>query len=507
VWIGFFSFQDSTLKKIAVTGGAALTLCKVSGGQLYGASWDGDVIVFGQIDKGIMKVSDKGGEPEVVASAKPGEVMYGPQLINGGRSLLFTTTTESGPERWDNAQIVVQSLSSSERKVVIRGGSDARYLPTGHLVYARGETLLAVPFDPKSGQIQGSGSPISILEGVMRSPNPAGQPPTTHFAFSASGSLVYVPARASQGSQLSLAFVDVSGKIKDLGLPPRPYNSPRISPDGKQLAIVTDDGKDAVVWIYDLKGGTSLRRLTFGGRNDLPIWSPDSQYITFQSDRDGHRSIFRQAAAGGAAERLTTAGLGDVHQPEAWSPDGRVLIFTEINTSGHSSMWTFSRPEPKPKVLFDVPNANQVRAAFSPDGQWLAYTSTEVGARGQIFVQPFPPTGAQYQISTEGGRAPLWSPDAKQLVYNELDTNRLFAVDVRTRPAFSFGKPTPLPIGGTVQPGPSGPRNYDMTPDGKQFIVLMPASTPQTSANRQSPSRINFVVNWLEELKQRVPVK
>src|SRR5262249_44462611 len=127
-WIGFFSFQDSTLKKIAVSGGAALTLCKVTGAQLYGASWDGDVIVFGQIDKGIMKVSAKGGEPEVVASAKPGEVMYGPQLINGGRSVLFTTTTESGPERWDNAQIVVQSLSSSERKVVIRGGSDARYL-------------------------------------------------------------------------------------------------------------------------------------------------------------------------------------------------------------------------------------------------------------------------------------------------------------------------------------------------------------------------------------------
>src|SRR5262249_2447420 len=326
--------------------------------------------------------------------------------------------------------------------------------------------------------------------------------------FSASGSLVYVPARAPQGAQLSLAFVDVSGKIQPLGLPPRPYSSPRISPDGKALAVVTDDGKDAFVSIYDLKGGTSLRRLTFGGRNDLPIWSPDSQYITFQSDRDGNRGIFRQAAAGGAAERLTTADRDALqHQPEAWSPDGRVLIFTVINILQHDSIWKLPRPEPKPEVLFDVPNANQVRAAFSPDGRWLAYTSTEVGGRGQIFVQPFPPTGAQYQISTEGGRAPLWSPDAKRLVYNELDTNRLLAVDVRTQPTFSFGKPTPLPIEGTVQPGPSGPRNYDMTPDGKQFIVVMPASTSQTSANRQSPSQINFVVNWLEELKQRVPVK
>jgi Tol biopolymer transport system component len=341
----------------------------------------------------------------------------------------------------------------------------------------------------------------------MRSPNPAGQPPTTHFAFSASGSLVYVPARAPQGAQLSLAFVDVSGKIQPLGLPPRPYSSPRISPDGKALAVVTDDGKDAFVSIYDLKGGTSPRRLTFGGRNDLPIWSPDSQYITFQSDTDGNRSIFRQAAAGGAAERLTTPDRGDYHQPEAWRPDGRVLLFTVINTIGHYSLWTLSSPEPKPKVLFDVPNANRTRAAFSPDGRWLAYTSTEVGGRGQIFVQPFPPTGKLYQISSDGGRAPLWSPNGKQLVYNELDTNRLIVVDVRTQPTFSIGKTTPLPIEGTVQPGPSGPRNYDMTPDGKQFIVVMPSSTPQTRANRQSPSQINFVVNWFTELQQRVPVK
>src|SRR5262249_16158041 len=174
-------------------------------------------------------------------------------------------------------QIVVQSLSSGERKAVLRGGSDARYVPTGHLVYALGSTIIAVAFDTRKEEVRGS--PIPILEGVMRNPSPSTGFPTAHFAFSESGSLAYVTATASQpSSQLSLALADRSGKIQHLELSSKPYRHPRVSPDGTQLAIASDDGKDAIVWIYDLKIGGEPRRLTFGGRNLLPIWTADSQY-------------------------------------------------------------------------------------------------------------------------------------------------------------------------------------------------------------------------------------
>jgi len=505
-WIGFYSGQDATLKKIAVTGGAALTLCKAD--NFFSGSWDGDVIVFAQGGRGIMRVSANGGDPEVLAAIKPSEVVDSPQLINGGRSLLFTLATEQGSDRWDKAQTIVQSLNSGERKVVLRGGSDARYLPTGHLVYALGGTLLAVPFDVTKGEVQGG--PVPILEGVMRSLIPATGSAAAHFAFSSSGSLIYVPGPPlPTASQQTLGFADLNGKVHALGLPPQAYMYPRISPDGKQLAVATDDGKEGIVWIYDLKGGNSLRRLTFGGRNLFPIWTPDSRYITFQSDREGDRGLFKQAADGsGSAERLIKADQGAAYEPEAWSPDGKILAFDAGRPD--DAIWTLSPGELKTNVLVDVPKSNQRYAAFSPDGRWFAYASNELSQRGEVFVQPFPPNGAKYQISMEGGRAPVWSRDGKQIFYQPAplgnNTTGLFAVDVRTQPTFTFGKPMPLPIDGIMLPAPPTHRNFDITPDGKQFIVVQ-ASKSQNDTNQRSVPQINVVVNWFSELQQRVPVK
>jgi eukaryotic-like serine/threonine-protein kinase len=505
-WIGFYSGQDATLKKIAVTGGAPLMLCKVDN-SFFSASWIGDVIVFAQGGKGIMRVSANGGDPELVVAIKPSEVADGAQLINGGRSLLFTLTTEQGSDRWDKAQTIVQSLSSGERKVILRGGSDARYLPTGHLVYAFAGTLLAVPFDVAKGQVQGG--PLPILEGVMRSFNPAAQSAVAQFAFSPSGSLVFVPGPSLLSASVqTLVFADRNGKVQTLALPPQPYMYPRISPDGKQLAVATDDGKEGIVWIYDLKGGSSLRRLTFGGRNLFPIWTPDSQYITFQSDREGDRGLFKQSADGsGSAERLIKAEQGTAYEPEAWSPDGKILAF-DLGRAD-DGIGTLSPGAPKPSVLVDVPDSNQRYPAFSPDGRWFAYTSSESSQRGEVYVQPFPPTGAKYQISTEGGRAPVWSRDGNQIFYQSFavaGTSRLFAVEVRTQPAFTFGKPMPLAIEGITLPPPPTHRNFDITPDGKQFIVVQ-ASKSQSDTNQSSIPQINVVLNWFTELQQRVPVK
>ena len=267
-------------------------------------SWTGDDILWGQPNTGIMRVSASGGKPEVVATVKTDEQAHGPQLLPDGQTVLFTLATGAGAERWDKANIVVQSLKSGERKTVIEGGSDARYVQTGHLVYALGGALFAIPFDPRRLQI--SGTPVPVVEGVRRAIATTG---TAQFSVAANGSLIYVPGPISTTSGLlELAVVDRKGMVDVLKLPPGTYDHPRASPDGKRIAFATDDGKDAAIWTYDLSGATSMRRLRFGGRNRFPIWSADGAQIAFQSDRDGDLGIFWQPADGaGTAERLTKA--------------------------------------------------------------------------------------------------------------------------------------------------------------------------------------------------------
>jgi serine/threonine-protein kinase len=505
-WIGFYSTAERALKKVAVTGGALVTICKVEVG-LFGATWEGDRILFSQPSKGIMQVPANGGDPEVLIAPQASEVMDTPQLLDGGTAVLFTVPAGQAPNRWDGAQIVVQSVGSHERKVVWRGGSAAQYLPSGHLVYVVGNVLLAVPFDLKRREVRGA--PVSVVEGVLRPVSPIGLVPT--FAVSRNGSLIYVPGGATAPS--TLALVSRDGSVHPLGLPPQPYHHPRISPDGHNLVFETDDGKEAVIWIYALSGGGPPRQLTFVGRNRSPIWTPDGRRITFASDRDGNTTLFWQAADGsGTAERLLKGEATTAWRPEAWTPDGKTLAF--VSDSGVGDIWTLTvGGESKPKKFVESP-ANVRYTEFSRDGRWFAYSSTETGPSlmsFDIFVQPFPPTGAKYRLTTTGARNALWSPDGKELFYADyrpdlsITAGHLSAVEVRTQPAFSFGKPTPLPIGEGVQIGGTG-RQYDITPDGKQFVVLLDASTPG-GTRRPPPSQINVVLNWSEELKRLVPTK
>jgi serine/threonine-protein kinase len=277
---------DNTLKKIAVTGGAAVTLCPVANGP-FGMSWTPDGILYGLGSQGIMRVSASGGTPETIISVKAGEFAHGPQMLPDGQTVLFTLATSATD--WDKARIVVQSLKSGERKTLIEGGSDARYLPTGHIVYALGGVVFALPFDVR--RLQVSGGPVPVVEGVRRAGATTG---TAQFSTAANGSLVFVPGPVSASSTglQELALIDRKGTVEPLKLPPGAYDHPRVSPDGTRLVFATDDGKDAVVWIYELSGATAMRRLTFGGKNRFPIWSADGQHVAFQSDRDGDLGIF-----------------------------------------------------------------------------------------------------------------------------------------------------------------------------------------------------------------------
>jgi serine/threonine-protein kinase len=506
--IAFFALADQTLKRMAVSGGAALTICQAE--TPTGISWGSDGIVFGQGRKGIMRISQKSlsgsaaGTPELIVRVKEGEVAHGPQLLPGGDQMLFTLATGTSPEysdRWDKAHIVVQSLTSGVTKTLIEGGSDARYVTTGHIVYAVSGSLYAVAFD--IARLEVIGSPVRIIEGVRRA---AGTfTGAANFTFSGNGSLMYVPGPVSASSaQMDIALMDRSGDVRPLKLKAGPYLMPRVSPDGKRIALESDDGKEAVVWTYDLSGKTSIQRLTSGGNNRHPIWTSDGKRIVFQSDREGDAAIFWQSADGtGPAERLTKAEPGESHSPESWSPSGDILMFS-VTKGSDVSLSTLSVHDQKVTPFDTVHSSNPPDSTFSPDGRWVAYTRAERG-RMTVWVQPFPATGAKYELVAQGSDLPKhvrWSPDQKELFYNPRPSG-FEAIGVTTQPTFSFGNPVALPK--KLRFSPQGTRTpYDVTPDGK-FVGVIPWG--ETRFDQGSDDQILVVLNWFEELKAHVHVR
>ena len=500
--IAYWERGDGTLKRIALSGGAAVTLCQAD--FPYGMSWDGDTIFFGQSGKGIMRVSANGGKPEVVASVKTGEFAQGPQLLPDGQTMLFTLAAGGNFDRWDKARIVAESLKSHERKTVIDGGSDARYLLTGHLVYALGGVVFAVPFDVK--RMMPSGGPVPIVEGVTR-----GFAGSAQLGISDTGSLAYVPGPTSMtGGPRSIGLFDRKGGSELLKLQPGAYQLPRMSPDGKRIAFGSDDGKEASIWIYELSGTSSMRRLTFEGQghNRFPVWSADSQRVAFQSDREGDLGIFWQRADGsGTAERLTKADQGTSHIPESWAPNGERFLYN-VTKGTATSLWVFSLQDKK-AARFDAvesPATTLTGAVFSPDGRWLAYASREGRTLSAVYVQPFPPTGAKYQISknADDGHHPVWSPDGAEIVFTPGNVSLLNAVRVTTQPSFTFGEAIAVarPFANNV---PAAERPFDISRDGQHFLGLIDASRTQSGA--PATQQIHVVLNWFEELKARVPTK
>ena len=512
-WVAFHSSTENKLRKIAITGGTSVTICDAQ--NPFGLSWgaDNQILFAAASTGGVLRVSGNGGKPESVITINAGEQAQNPQLLADGDTVLFTLVTGSNADRWDRAQIVVQSLKSHERRVVVEGGSNARLLPTGHLVYALGATVLAVPFDVNSLKITGGSVPVT--EGVQRATAGAG---AAQVAFSDSGTMVYVEGTAENLQGRILVLIGRDGARKELPLPDATYFHPRISPDGKRLAVHSDDGKEVVVSVYDLAGTTAMRRLAFGSANRFPMWSRDGQRIVFQSDREKDGGLFWQRADGsGQVERLTKPDDPTViHSPDSWSKDGTTLIYS-VNAglgSGDSSVWSVSiQPGAKPQPVIDLPGSLQDRSSISPDGRWIAYRSNETG-RPEIFVQPFPPSDPKYQVTTTSGPStvasqwPIWSPDGKQIIFarGEAGIADLWAVDVQTQPTFTYSQPVELPIKRILHNGAPGmPRGFDITPDGKQFIVMLAPS--EAEANQVARRQINVTLNWFDELRRRVPNK
>jgi serine/threonine-protein kinase len=508
-WVGFWA--GGQLKKVSISGGTPVTLCETS--RLSGVSWGTDEwIVFAERRGDIFRVSATGGNKELLISIdrEKGEQTYGPQILPGGDAILFTVRAGGS---WDDAQIVVQSLETGERTVLINGGRDARHVRTGHLVYARGESLFAVPFDPRQLEVTGGGVPI--MEGVKavmntvtgRTASPA------HFSFSDLGTLVYVPDTVKTTFQANLlerlggfsgnrtlVWTDRTGQEEALDMKPGVYFDPRISPDGSRVALTVVDADNWDVWIYDL-GRHTANRLTFDPAvEQRPAWTPDSRRVAFGSDRGGESSnLFWKAADGtGAAERLTTSPYAQ--RPHFWLDDKK-LLFEEVGLETRQDLHlllmgdeTTSRPLLNTQFTEDRP-------AISPDDRWIAYRSDESG-QSEIYVRPFPNLEeGKWLISRGGGTSPIWGPNGRELFYRGLNEEEMMIVRIETEPTFTYTTPEILFAGDYFR---SRNRNYDISPDGQRFLMLKEIeSTEEISASTQDS--LVIVQNWFEELKRLAP--
>jgi Tol biopolymer transport system component/predicted Ser/Thr protein kinase len=494
-WIAYFVAGSGSggflLRKIAVAGGAPVTLCSVAS-LPFGASWQHGLIAFGQYSQGrlnaIQAVVDTGGTPRTLVSldVKEGRPVQ-PQLLDDGAHVLFTIIPlgAAGTE----GQIVVQGLDDGRRTVLANGGTNAQILPTGQLLYIHDATLLAQPIDLK--RLAVTGGPVPIVEGVFEPPvSGAGQ-----FAVSRTGTLAYWPGRAS-GEQRVMVWVDRQGHEQPIAAKPRTYSYPRLSPDDTKIAVDSADEENDI-WIWDLVKETPTR-LTFGpGTEGYPAWMPDGRYVVFASLQSGAPGpdIFRKAADGtGALEPLTKNGTGG--SPQSISQDGKFLVY---RTGGPYNLMLLSLEGGNAATpLLADPKFNELNGVVSPDGRWIAYESSE-SSPTEVFVRPFPNVdGGRWQVSSGGGTRPLWARSGRELYFASSAPVRLMAVAIQPGAAFSFGKPEPLfDLTPYAFMGPPG-RKYDVTKDGR-FLMTKPVA-----AEVFTHQTIVVVSHWFDEVRARV---
>jgi serine/threonine-protein kinase len=489
-------YAGGALKKLPLSGGPAVIVCEVD--QFFGASWGvNDQIVFATSRGGLNQVAASGGKPTVITKLQGDEVSHRlPQLLPDGDTVLFTSTTAAFPT-WDDTQVIAQSIKTGKRKVLIDGGADPRYVSTGHLVYLKRGTLMAVPFDPR--RLEVTGAPVGMVADVMQAANVqplqidsgAGQ-----FAISDAGSLAYVAGGVFTQDRWSLVWVDRAGIVDTLNLAPGAYLAPRLSPDGKRIAYATSTG-NWDIWTFEIARGVTTR-LQMDGEQSIPVWTPDNAHLVFTSGFTGTSggAIFtRNADGSGTPESLFAKANGYAN---SWTPDGK-LIFSE-----KGDLWLWS-PDEKgaPRALVASPD-DETQGELSRDGRWLAYNAGRGFRNRQIYVQPYPALDHREPIGSGG--SPSWRNDGRELYFVQNASEdgplkvRVMAVPMTTTPTLTIGTPKLLFEGPFRIDGPF--RGYDVTPDGQRFLMVR--------AVEQPPTRITHMVlvqNWLEELKARVPVK
>jgi serine/threonine protein kinase/Tol biopolymer transport system component len=500
-WVGFYA--SGKLKKVSLLGGTPLVICGGMPPVMHGASWGADDTIFYSPAHswGIFRISASGGDSETVTEpdASKGELgHYWPQVLPGGKAILFTIGTK---ENFDDSRIVVQSLETGERKLLIDRGTDGRYLPTGHLVYARAGALLAVSFDLSRLKVEGV--PVPVVEGVKVDSRSG----AANFSFSNAGALLFVSGKSDAYEQ-ELVWVDRRGQARPVMPARHAFSTPGLSPDGQRLAICIK-GVTQNICVYDLKSGI-LTKMSFD-QDWGPVWTPpDGSRIVYTSAkvRMPPAIAWRPADGSGEEEQLVAGALPVF--TGSLSPDGKVLAYTEVfdeisvkdfgdRRSTGIDIWLLRLDgERKPESFLDT-RFDEFGPEVSPDGRWLAYVSNESG-RNEVYVTTFPSRGPKRLVSTAGGTSPRWARNWKELFYR--NGNKMMAVGVSLQPKFNASAARILFEGEYEEEGQSdSPRNYDVTPDGQRFVLIKPPEEPST------PSRLIVALEWFGDLKRRVPVK
>ena len=478
--VGFFA--DNKLKKVSLRGGAPQTLADAP--SPWGGTWapDGTIIFAPATAAGLYRVSSEGGDATLLTTpdVDGGETWHTwPEVLPGGKHVLFTIG-RADIGSYDEAIIATVALDTGERQIVHEGGTDARYAPTGHLVFAQSSGLLAVPFDLESLQV--TGQPVQVLGGV-RVQQASG---SAEFAFSDTGSLVYLPGGPEPES--TLVWVNRQGEVQPLASEPNGYFELRLSPDQQRL-VVSIGWANHDIWVYDF-ARENFERLTFGWDEHDPMWTPDSKRVVFTSDRAGVPKIFSTSAdGGGQIEQMVPSELEQ--RPVSFSPDGKLLAYEELHPATGRDIWLLPLDPLGEPIEFLVTPFNEQRPMFSPDGNWIAYHS-DAAERPEVYVKRYPDTGERWKVSPSGGYAPAWSPDGKELFYRSGD--KVVVVTVNTEQGFSPGRPQEL----FSNPHAINSGAYDVAADGR-FATIH--SEPE-----QIPTRLTVVLDWFEQLERLVPV-
>jgi Tol biopolymer transport system component len=499
-WVGFLA--EGEIRKTPLAGGPVVKIAELAAGGLpspsplmpatrdfFGASWgDDDVIVFGRYQDGLWEVPAGGGVPHRLIGPK-GEVHRLPRVLPGGKSILFSVAPRGV------TKISVAAMTrGGEPKILVEDATDARFVPPDRLLFVREGILMAAPFD--ASRLALTGPAVAILSGVLHATHgarPASDTWAALYEVSASGTLVWASGGIYPREPSRLDWVDLDGNAKPLDLPAGQWTRPRISPDGKRVAVhyaepSTATGK-AGITLVDLERGTS-GRLTEKDEWG-PAWSADGKSVYFLVRRGG---IGRIPADGSAPpEQIAPT---DYIQPSAAHPDGSVLAIIQHADATGSDIGLLSTKDGTIRPWLATP-ANEAWPEFSPDGKWMAYAS-DVSGRFEVYVQPFPGPGPRQQVSIDGAASPLWSRDGKKLFFATRSANRqmqLLAVDVGAGAPPTFSRPRLLFSGGYGTLG--GPTGYDVAPDGRRFLMvenLDPPPTPTTA--------LHVVLNWTQELRR-----
>ena len=502
-WVGFFTDDpDQKLKKVSIRGGTPQTLAEATFSG--GGSWmTDDVIVYGTGDpsagRSLFRVPANGGMPEDLLEPEPDTGHGRPEVLPGGNAMLFQIRPGTGGSgAAGDGRIAVHSLATGEVRPLIDAAHTPRYAPTGHILFLRAGDLWAVPFDAERLEI--TGREVPVVEGVAQDGIRGG----ASYAISNDGMLVYEPGFESGnpgGQSRSLVWVDRQGREEALAVESRNYWNPRLSPDDQRLAVSVDDGLNEDLWIIDLTRGSSSRATFNPGDDFAPLWMPDGEQLAFwsvEASEDGS-GIFRQAANGtGQPERLTASA--SVNAPEAFSPDGSLLVFRETGTGANDLYVVSSDGEGDSQPL--VHGAFfEGAAAISPSGRWIAYHSNESG-RGEIYVRPFPNADeGKWQVSIDGGLFPRWGLDGTELFFR--NDNAVLKVNVEGEDAFSVGTPEVL-FRGTYWINNIVSSTYDISRDGQRFL-MMKVAAPDSQEQASDETVLVAVENWFEELNRLAP--